>query len=177
MDDSEDGDHGEPQFRNQLKQFSGFELSPALRQRLANADFVQPTPVQAAAIPPALDGRDILTTAQTGMGKTPSFLLPLIERTPAAGSGVAALVLLPTRELAMRVFETWRRFTQSNSSRLTLLFSMVSPLGLEPRTHASKGRSGQLCTELHSDELFCKSSMIRRRLLTSLSSDPLRRFA
>ena len=99
-----------------MKQFNELNLSPALQQRLADSNFVHPTPVQAAAIPPALEGRDILATAQTGTGKTLSFLIPLIERMPAASRGPAALVLLPTRELAMQVLEAWRQLTQEKST-------------------------------------------------------------
>lgn len=98
-----------------MKQFAELKLSPALQQRLANSDFIHPTPVQAAAIPPALEGRDILATAQTGTGKTLSFLIPLIERA-SPGRGAAALVLLPTRELAMQVFEAWHHLTQEKNT-------------------------------------------------------------
>ena len=105
---------GATQNRNNLKQFSELELSPALQQRLALANFINPTPVQAAAIPPALEGKDILATAQTGTGKTLSFLIPLIERMPAASKNATGLVLLPTRELAMQVVEAWRQLTNSS---------------------------------------------------------------
>lgn len=72
------------------------------------AKFLLPTPVQAAAIPQALAGRDVLATAQTGTGKTLAFLVPVMEKllgnkTP----GIAALVLVPTRELAMQVAEQY----------------------------------------------------------------------
>ncbi len=97
-----------------MKLFSELELSPALQKQLANANFVEPTPVQAAAIPPALEGRDVLATAQTGTGKTLSFLIPLIERLPAKGA--KALVLLPTRELAMQVVEAWGNLTRSSGT-------------------------------------------------------------
>lgn len=99
-----------------MKQFSELKLSPALQKQLADANFIHPTPVQAAAIPPALEGRDVLATAQTGTGKTLSFLIPLIERLPAAGKGATALVLLPTRELAMQVLEAWRQLTRSKGT-------------------------------------------------------------
>jgi ATP-dependent RNA helicase RhlE len=99
-----------------LKQFSELNLSPALQQRLAHTKFIHPTPVQAAAIPPALEGHDILATAQTGTGKTLSFLIPLIERMPVAAKGATALILLPTRELAMQVLEAWSHLTQSQST-------------------------------------------------------------
>ena len=99
-----------------MKLFSELPLSPALQKQLSDANFITPTPVQAAAIPPALEGRDILATAQTGTGKTLSFLIPLIERLPANAKGTTALILLPTRELAMQVLEAWRQLTRSHGT-------------------------------------------------------------
>ncbi|HEX3662684.1 MAG TPA: DEAD/DEAH box helicase [Acidobacteriaceae bacterium] len=103
-----------------MNTFSEIPLSAALQQQIAAANFVTPTPVQAQAIPPALDGHDVLATAQTGTGKTLSFLIPLIERMPPAGSkttkGACALVLLPTRELAMQVLEAYRHLTRSQGT-------------------------------------------------------------
>ena len=83
--------------------------------RLNANKFEIPTPVQAAAIPPALEGRDVLATAQTGTGKTLSFLIPImemLEKTP--GRGAQALILLPTRELAMQVEAAFRALRSSN---------------------------------------------------------------
>ena len=99
-----------------MKLFSELPLSSALQKQLSDANFITPTPVQAAAIPPALEGRDILATAQTGTGKTLSFLIPLIERLPANAKGTTALILLPTRELAMQVLEAWRQLTRSHGT-------------------------------------------------------------
>jgi len=84
-------------------------ISPYVKERLAAARFTMPTPVQAAAIPQALEGKDVLATAQTGTGKTLAFLIPVIEqllkdknaRNRRAGAG------LPTRELAMQVVEQY----------------------------------------------------------------------
>jgi ATP-dependent RNA helicase RhlE len=102
------------QHRNDiLKLFTELNLSQTMQRQLANANFVNPTPVQAAALPPALEGRDILATAQTGTGKTLSFLIPLIERMAAGPKDMKALVLLPTRELAMQVLEAWRTLTRN----------------------------------------------------------------
>ena len=88
-----------------ITQFSQFTLSPALSARLDANKFVTPTPVQAQAIPPALEGRDVLATAQTGTGKTLSFLIPIVEMLQKAQdrNAAQALILLPTRELAMQV--------------------------------------------------------------------------
>src|SRR5208282_2611248 len=87
-------------------QFAQFTLSPALLARLDQNKFETPTPVQAGCIPPALEGRDILATAQTGTGKTLGFLIPIVEmmqKNEARGPAAHALILLPTRELAMQV--------------------------------------------------------------------------
>ena len=90
--------------------FSELPLSSALQQKLAAAQFTNLTPIQEGAIPPALEGRDVIGTAQTGTGKTLAFLIPLIEtlqREPA--NHTTALVLLPTRELAMQVHEQYEQ--------------------------------------------------------------------
>ena len=87
-----------------MQSFSELSLSPSLKERLSAAQFSTPTPVQAAAIPPALEGQDVVATAQTGTGKTLAFLIPVMEKLSARGAaGIAALVLVPTRELAMQV--------------------------------------------------------------------------
>jgi ATP-dependent RNA helicase RhlE len=91
-----------------LKQFSELPLCPYVQERLAALRFTIPTPVQEAAIPPALQGKDVLATAQTGTGKTLAFLLPMMEQLLQKNTpGVQALVLVPTRELAMQVAEQY----------------------------------------------------------------------
>ncbi len=85
-------------------------LSAVVQQKLAAALFVTPTPVQEQAIPHALQGKDVLATAQTGTGKTLAFLIPILERLLAGkGRAVEALVLVPTRELAMQVSEQYEQ--------------------------------------------------------------------
>jgi ATP-dependent RNA helicase RhlE len=87
-----------------MQSFSELSISPSLMERLTAARFSTPTPVQAAAIPKALEGKDVIATAQTGTGKTLAFLIPVMEKLSAQrAAGVAALVLVPTRELAMQV--------------------------------------------------------------------------
>ena len=79
-----------------------------MKERLAAAHFSVPTPVQAAAIPQAMEGKDVLATAQTGTGKTLAFLIPIIEKIMRRdAAGIEALVLVPTRELAMQVAEQY----------------------------------------------------------------------
>ena len=121
-----------------MNQFSDFNLSASLKQQLANANFVTPTPVQAAAIPPALEDRDILATAQTGTGKTLSFLVPLIEKMQAEKmqaegktKGAFGLILLPTRELAMQVLEQYRKLTGNRGSAALVVGGMAEGPQLE----------------------------------------------
>ncbi|MGA8143271.1 MAG: DEAD/DEAH box helicase [Candidatus Acidiferrales bacterium] len=88
--------------------FSQMPISAYTKERLASAGFTNPTPVQAAAIPQALAGKDVLATAQTGTGKTLAFLIPIMEgMLQNKTAGVAGLVLVPTRELAMQVVEQY----------------------------------------------------------------------
>jgi ATP-dependent RNA helicase RhlE len=99
--------------------FADFKVSDSLKSRLAHAGFNTPTPVQAKAIPPALEGHDILATASTGTGKTLSFLIPMIERMDATSvpstkgkrNPIRSLILLPTRELAMQVLEAYAKIS------------------------------------------------------------------
>ncbi|HTA51975.1 MAG TPA: DEAD/DEAH box helicase [Candidatus Acidoferrum sp.] len=105
-----------------MQTFSELQVSNYLKERLAANEFTVPTPVQAAATPLALAGKDVLATAQTGTGKTLAFLIPVIEhllrdKTP----GIAALVLVPTRELAMQVVEQYNNLRGKQLSPAALV--------------------------------------------------------
>lgn len=104
-----------------MTQFIDFAISEVLKKRITACNFITPTPVQAGAIPPALEGKDILATAQTGTGKTLSFLLPIIEKIEAEKTrGATALILLPTRELAMQVEKAFKQLTNNISVALVV---------------------------------------------------------
>src|SRR5271169_2350305 len=91
-----------------MQNFSELPISAYVKDRLSLAGFSIPTPVQAAAIPQALAGKDVLATAQTGTGKTLAFLIPIMEHLlKHNAAGIAALVLVPTRELAMQVADQY----------------------------------------------------------------------
>ena len=95
--------------------FAQFALHERLLKAVAELKFVEPTPVQAAAIPPALEGRDLRVTAQTGSGKTAAFVLPLLNRLMGPSQQrvtIRALILLPTRELAQQTLKEVERFSQ-----------------------------------------------------------------
>jgi len=89
--------------------FEHFGLHPDLVRGIKALGYPQPTPIQAQAIPPALEGRDILGCAQTGSGKTAAFALPILHHLlNRPGPGLRALVLVPTRELAVQVERSFR---------------------------------------------------------------------
>jgi ATP-dependent RNA helicase RhlE len=94
--------------------FESLQLAPELLRALADCGYAEPTPIQAQTIPPLLQGRDVVGSAQTGTGKTAAFVLPALQRFVAApgaepaprrpfGHGPRVLVLAPTRELAQQV--------------------------------------------------------------------------
>ena len=86
--------------------FAHLKLNSAVVKAIKELGFVRPTPIQAEAIPPALDGRDVIACAQTGSGKTAAFLLPIINRLiDRPRRTTKALVLAPTRELAAQILE------------------------------------------------------------------------
>ena len=110
-----------------MTSFTELPLASALQQRLAQAQFIVPTPIQAQAIPHALKGKDVLATAQTGTGKTLAFLIPVIEmlqREPSPKARV--LVLLPTRELAIQVNEEYKKLRGKELSMAALVIGGVS---------------------------------------------------
>jgi ATP-dependent RNA helicase RhlE len=107
--------------------FSELPLSSMLQQRLSAAQFTNLTPIQERAIPPALEGRDVIGTAQTGTGKTLAFLIPLIETLQQeTARHTAALVLLPTRELAIQVEEQYEQLRTNRMHKAALVIGGVS---------------------------------------------------
>lgn len=102
--------------------FHALGLSEALLQDLASAGFTAPTPIQAQAIPPALAGRDVIGCAQTGTGKTAAFVIPMIERLAGLPKGQPqALILAPTRELALQILTTIEKLGRSRRISATVV--------------------------------------------------------
>ncbi|MBD8898150.1 DEAD/DEAH box helicase [Rhodanobacter sp. DHG33] len=90
--------------------FGALALSPEVQKALADVGYESPSPIQAATIPPLLEGRDVLGQAQTGTGKTAAFALPILSRIDLKPGKPQALVLAPTRELAIQVAEAFQRY-------------------------------------------------------------------
>lgn len=113
--------------------FPDFGLHPSLLQAITETGYTTPTPIQAAAIPLVLDGRDVMGAAQTGTGKTAAFTLPILHRLmPLANSSasparhpVRALILAPTRELADQVYNSVAQYSKHTPLRSTVVFGGV----------------------------------------------------
>ncbi|KRE88334.1 RNA helicase [Frateuria sp. Soil773] len=109
--------------------FESLGLAPALLRALAEQGYAEPTPIQAGAIPPVLEGRDVLAAAQTGTGKTAAFALPLLQRMSQGRETQTrrprALVLTPTRELAAQVHENLRDYGKHLRVSSTTIFGGV----------------------------------------------------
>ncbi len=112
-----------------MTKFSDLNLNPKVLKAVEDAGYETPTPIQAAAIPPALEGRDVLGIAQTGTGKTASFTLPmlsLLSRGRARARMPRSLVLCPTRELAAQVAENFDTYSKYLKLTKALLIGGVS---------------------------------------------------
>jgi ATP-dependent RNA helicase RhlE len=110
--------------RTQLMQhFSELHLCPTLRDNLQKNEFVTPTPVQALSIPPLMEGRDVVATAQTGTGKTLAFAIPVIEALAAVPrtKAIKVLILSPTRELAIQIDAAFRQLAHGTHIRTAVV--------------------------------------------------------
>jgi ATP-dependent RNA helicase RhlE len=119
--------------------FEHLRLSSAIKHNLHSLGYRVPTPVQAKAIPLALEGRDLLGSAQTGTGKTAAFGLPMIERLvlqTTTARRPLGLILTPTRELALQVNESLKGFGRKTGLRSAAIFGGV---GMQPQIDALKG--------------------------------------
>jgi ATP-dependent RNA helicase RhlE len=114
--------------------FSSLKLHPSLLKGIKELGFTRPTPIQVDAIPPALEGRDVLAAAMTGSGKTAAFLLPILHRLIDKPRGTTrALVLTPTRELAAQVLEELNELAVHTPVTGAAIFGGV---GMGPQEHA-----------------------------------------
>ncbi len=111
--------------------FRALQLSPQILKAIQEAGYTEPTPIQLAAIPEVLAGRDVIGIAQTGTGKTAAFVLPIL--TKLAGSiadgkrrGMRALIVAPTRELVVQIEENVRAYAKHLPFRMATVFGGVS---------------------------------------------------
>ena len=119
--------------------FNELNLSAPLLRAVQEAGYETPSPIQAAAIPPVLSGRDLMGCAQTGTGKTAAFALPMLDRltanAPRRKGAIRALILTPTRELALQIGESFEAYGKYLKLRSTVIFGGV---GQAPQVEALK---------------------------------------
>ena len=113
-----------------MTQFTDLGLDRGLLKALSDEGYSTPTPIQAQAIPPILEGRDLLGIAQTGTGKTAAFALPILhrlaaDRRPAPRRGCRVLILSPTRELATQIGESFKAYGRHLGVSVTVIFGGV----------------------------------------------------
>ena len=104
--------------------FQELGLDPKIIQAIDELGYKEPTPIQSMSIPPVLEGRDLVGSAQTGTGKTAAFALPCIHRLHNHGK-CRALALAPTRELAIQIEENFRIYGKFTDLRMALLYGGV----------------------------------------------------
>ncbi len=107
------------------KRFTDYAFGPEIMRDIQAAGYLVPTPIQAALISPALEGKDLIGVAQTGTGKTAAFALPVIQRT-AGRAEMISLVLAPTRELARQTTEMFEMLGRSSGIRVATLMGGVA---------------------------------------------------
>ena len=111
-----------------IASFAELMLAPELLRAVEDAGYTTPTPIQARAIPLILNGRDIMGLAQTGTGKTAAFTLPIVQRLLGGPRRARALILTPTRELAVQVKESFARYAIHSGLEIAVVYGGV-PLG------------------------------------------------
>jgi ATP-dependent RNA helicase RhlE len=121
-----------PALRGSATSFAALGLDPSILRALDGAGYEQPTPIQTAAIPPALAGRDVLGCARTGTGKTAAFALPILQHLLRGAtkdhSRIRALVLAPTRELAAQIEHNLATYGRHGEHRSLVIFGGVSQI-------------------------------------------------
>jgi ATP-dependent RNA helicase RhlE len=142
--------------------FSALGLTEPLLRALENERFVEPTPIQASAIPHLLAGRDLLAIAQTGTGKTAAFALPMLQHLISASARAAhfatrALILAPTRELALQIEDSLRRLAIQPPLRIVAILGGVSRFMQVQRMRGGAdivvGTPGRVCDLMATGEL------------------------
>lgn len=145
-----------------LNSFADLGLTESLLRALPGERLIEPTPIQAGAIPPLLAGRDLLGIAQTGTGKTAAFALPLLQHLITAPVRPAhfatrALILAPTRELALQIEDSLRRFANQQTLHIVAILGGVSRFMQVQRMRGGAdivvGTPGRICDLMATGEL------------------------
>ena len=141
--------------------FAGMSLKAATRAAILRMNIIDPTPIQEKAIPALLEGRDLIGQARTGSGKTLAFAVPMVERCDPSLRQIQALVMVPTRELAIQVAEVIEALASRQQLRVTLLYGgrSLRPeyTALKNRPHIIVGTPGRTLDHLRQGTLQLES--------------------
>src|SRR5437868_7384926 len=131
--------------------FQALGLHADLLKGIHELGFMRPTPIQQDAIPPAMEGRDLLACAQTGSGKTAAFLLPILDRlVNKPRGGTRALIVTPTRELAAQILEELQAIALHTPISAAAIYGGV---GMGPQEHAFRSGVDRKSTRLNSSHV------------------------
>ncbi|HEX8497850.1 MAG TPA: DEAD/DEAH box helicase, partial [Actinomycetales bacterium] len=146
--------------------FDDLGLRPELLSALSALGYEEPTPIQREAIPPLVEGRDLLGQAATGTGKTAAFALPVLQRLPAGdrGRNPSALVLVPTRELAMQVSEALHRYGRELGARVLPVYG-GAPIGRQ-LSSLQRGVDVVVATPGRAVDHLARGSLVLSELVT-----------
>ena len=137
-------------------EFSALGLSDDIVRAMDDMGWTEPTPIQTESVPVGIEGRDLLAQAQTGTGKTGTYGSIILERTKAAGAWPKALVLTPTRELALQVSEELEKLSAYTGHKIVPVYGGVSMLkqtqAMDKGVDIIVATPGRLCDHLKSDE-------------------------
>lgn len=140
-----------------VSQFQDLGLQDQFVQAVLKMGFIEPTPIQLAAIPALLDGRDVIGQAQTGTGKTAAFMLPLIQGLNPSIHAIQALVLAPTRELAKQVAEAGNELGQKTAVKILAVYGgqsyTIQKRAISRGVDIVVGTPGRLLDLMHQGEL------------------------
>jgi ATP-dependent RNA helicase RhlE len=148
-----------------LTQFTDLGLAKPLLKALADEGYVNPTPIQAQAIPGVMSGKDLLGIAQTGTGKTAAFALPILhrlaeDRKPATRRSARVLVLAPTRELATQIGESFKSYGKHLGVSVAVVFGGVKygaqMKAMAPGVDVLVATPGRLLDHLAEKNRFCR---------------------
>jgi len=144
--------------------FDELPLSDEIKRSIADRGYVHPTPVQAQAIPKVIEGRDLIVRSKTGTGKTAAFSIPVLERLPAGARKPLALVLTPTRELAVQVAEEATQLGKHKDLRVAAIYG-GAPMGaqvkaLEDGAEFIVGTPGRVYDHIRRGTLDLSNAMV-----------------
>lgn len=125
-------------YLDKMASFDDFKFNRQILNAIADSGYTEPTPIQQKAIPPILNGQDVMGIAQTGTGKTAAYVLPLVMKLKyAQGEHARALILSPTRELAMQIEDNIRKYSAYTDLRTVVVYG-----GLGPKTQIEQINKG-----------------------------------